>query len=137
MRGDEREAGEVIAAAARQVESQRLGDAAVQQPPPGQAGRLVGEVAQAGMGEVERRPGFSDEAAPQQLIERVDRLALGPTAGVTNRAQVERPPDDRRRRQDLPGGLARRPPSRARSTARTPTGMVVSAPSPAARASTT
>ena len=78
----------------------------MQQSASGHAGRLIGQVAQTAVGEVEPGAGLPHEATPQRIIERVHGLALGSTTGVTNRAQVERPPDDRRRGEDLAGRLS-------------------------------
>ena len=97
---------EVVATTLRQVQPQGVRDASMQQAASGHAGRLIGQVAQAAMGEVEPGAGLPDEAAPQQIIERVHGLALGSTAGVTDRAQVERPSDDGRRSEDLAGRLS-------------------------------
>jgi hypothetical protein len=108
----------------------------VEEAPPGQARRLVDEVTKTAVGEVEPGPRFPDEAVPERLVERVDRFTLRPTARVADRGQVEPAPDDRRGREDwaaVSPAVARR----ARSTARTPSGIVARARSPAASASTT
>ena len=88
VRGDEREAAKVVATAARQVEPQRLGDATVEQAPPGQARRLVGEVAKTAMGEVEPGPALPGRGR----------------AGATRRARRRfRPPTGRWRGAPWPG----------------------------------
>ena len=138
--GDQGEPARVVPAV--RGRAQHLGDAPVQQAPPGQARRLVGGVAQARVAEVERGPALAapdlpDEAAPHELLEGGDRLVLGPAAGRPHGREVERPPDHGARREQLAGRLGHGA-RRSRSRARTPRGgPSAAAAGPTARASTT
>ena len=85
---------------------QLLGHAAVQQPPPGEAGALIGEGQQLVVGEVVPLLPFDDQAAPGQLLQALHRLLVAAATGVAQRRDVERAPDHRRRREQLRGGLA-------------------------------
>ena len=91
----------------RPVQPERVGGAPVEQPAAGEARRLVGHVAHPAVREVvpDGRAAaaghLADEAAAHELLDRVDRLLLRPAAGLADDREVERPTDDRRRRQDL------------------------------------
>ena len=125
VRGDEGEASQVVAATPREVESQRLRDAAVEQPPSGQARRLVGQVAQRAVGEVERRRrlrGRGRAAAVRRARPpsrpRIDRWRGGRVARSNDRPMT----DAAARTCPAVSPTAAK---RARSTARTPRGIVV------------
>jgi len=108
---DQRIARHVIPTGAIEIESEGIGDTAMQQSATSQAGRLQRRVEQAPMAEVvadaahRQRTDLADDAAPHQLLDRIDRLLVGSTAGVTQRLELEGTADDGRRGQDLGGRL--------------------------------
>ena len=115
--GDQGEPARVVAPV--RGRAQHLGDAPVQQAPPGQARRLVGGVAQACVAEVEHGPALAapdlpDEAAPHELLEgsrssrpRTGRWRPARSRGRTSGRSRRRPPaagrQSRTRRQGAPG----------------------------------
>ena len=123
VRGDQGEPADVVAAGVGEVEPERLGRPAVEQPAAGQAGRLVGRVAQPAVAEVvaDRTarpiPGSRGRcpaaSAPRARRPSPPRTGRWPARTV---GEVERPADDRRRRQHL-GRPSRRPTRSARAAA--------------------
>ena len=136
--GDEDEPRKVVPAAAGEVQPQRLGHAAMQQPTAGEARALVREVPERAMDEVEAGGGLPDEAAPQSLLEGVDGLVVGSAAREAQRRRVERTPDDGRRGQDLGRRLPdRREPAQQDRTDRRPAACRAGPRGPPSSASTT
>ena len=82
----------------------------MQQPPPGQARRLVGGLAHLGVGEIVGRcsPGLelADQATPHELLHGGDRLVFRTAAGALHDPEIEGAADDGSRGQDLGGGFA-------------------------------
>jgi hypothetical protein len=85
---------------------ERVGRAAVQQPAAREARLLVDERTQPLVAEVVVEAALADEPAPDELLERADRLLLAATAGRAHRPGVERAPDHGRRGEHLAGDLA-------------------------------
>ena len=103
-----REPRRVVAGGACCVEPDRLGDAPMEQPAPGQARRLVGQVPQRAVGEVVGRGlfrlgGLPDEPPCCQLVQCVEDLVIGPAAGVAEGRDLEGTPDRRCRCEHLRG----------------------------------
>ena len=101
MASDARELRGVVAGGARRVEPDRLGDAPMEQPAPGQARRLLGQVPQRAVGEVVgRRPfrlaGLPDEPPRCEHVQGVEDFVVGPAAGVPEGWDLEGAPDRRR-----------------------------------------
>ena len=95
VRADEGEAGDRIVAGRCLSASQGLGRPAMEQPPTGQARRVVSGVAKTAVAEVVAKgaPGpvrrLAHDAPSDQFLERVDRLLLSPAAGRADGRQVE------------------------------------------------
>src|SRR5215207_5475567 len=86
---------------------QGLPDPAVQQPPAGQAGLGVDEVADQAVAEVVDVPAdLVDQAAGGQLLQGGHRLLVAAAAGRPGGVDVEGAAEHGRGRQDLAGGLA-------------------------------
>ena len=140
--GDEIEPPKIVATGSGQIEAQRIGRPSVEQAATREAGHLVRGVAQATVAEVvadrarRRRADLAHDPAPHELLDGIDGLLLGSTAGVAQRPEIEGATDDRRGRQDLGGRLAdRRDP--LRNSSWTPRGTSPVTGSSLARASTT
>ena len=91
---------------------QRLGDAVVQEPAPGERRLVVHELAHLAVGEVVgglvRRGPLLHEPARHQLVETGHRLVVAAAAGRPDDVEGERPPDHRRRREHLRGPVGQR-----------------------------
>ena len=92
---------------ARRRAGQDVGHPAVEQPAAGKAQPLVGHVAQPSVGEVVADVAaivgadLDDQATVDELVESVDRLAVGSSTGRLDGFEIERPTDHRRGRHDL------------------------------------
>ena len=98
---DARKPRGVIAGGAHGIEPDGLGDPPMEQPAPGQARRLLGQVAQRAMGEVVGRhpfrlAGLPDEPARRKLVQCVEDFVVGPAARVAEGWDLEGAPDRRR-----------------------------------------
>ena len=99
---------------------ERLGDAAVQQPSPGQADAVLGDRPQPLVAEVVGVVALGDQPACRQLLERARDLVVGAAADDAQRLGVEPAADERRRAEHLRRRLADRGQARLEHGAHAP-----------------